>query len=80
MNDFSYWTTDKLGEMIREKRQRVREAQERFAASEREERRQRKRSYASEEAETRARRLEDELDAMRAELCRRAEAAATEEA
>jgi hypothetical protein len=71
-NDLEAWSTEKLGQMIPLARKRVQEAQAAFEASQQEERRLRKRTYASEQADDRSRRAEDELEALQAELRRRA--------
>lgn len=69
---FDSWDTPKLGAMVQIARQRVTEANAAFAATQAEERRLRKRTYLSEQAELHCRRAEDRLDEMRAELLRRA--------
>ena len=69
---FSNWDTPKLGQMIRLTRQRLAEAQAKFAESGAAERRLRKHMYESEEAEQHVRRVEDDLELMRDELRRRA--------
>ena len=61
-SDLSSWSTDYLGRMVKICRQRVREAQEAFAASQQEERRMRKQLARTEDDEAYARRLADELE------------------
>lgn len=71
-SDLSSWSTDYLGRMVKICRQRVREAQAAFQASQQEDRRRRRlQIYESEQAERYARRIEDELEPMVAELRRR---------
>ena len=77
-SDLSSWSTDYLGRMVKICRQRVREAQEAFAASQQEERRMRKQLARTEDDEAYARRLADELEAMTIELRRRTIAAVVE--
>ncbi len=69
---FAYWSTAKLGAMVKIARQRVTEAQAAFDASLEVERRRGKRSWESEEAGDYVRRAEDRLALMVAELRRRA--------
>lgn len=77
-SDLSSWSTDYLGRMVKICRQRVREAQDAFAASQQEERRMRKQLARTEDDEAHANRLTDELEAMTIELRRRTIAAVVE--
>src|SRR5882757_5492914 len=75
---FSYWNTAKLGDMVKLARDLLKEKQAAFDATLAVERRRGKRSWESEEAGDYARRAEDRLQLMVAELRRRASECLTE--
>jgi len=75
---FAYWSTAKLGDMVKLARDLLREKQAAFDATLEVERRRGKRSWESEEAGDYVRRAEDRLALMVAELRRRASECLTE--